>query len=352
MYPRIIINLDKIKHNTQVLIRLCKEKNISISGVTKVFAADEIITKALISGGIKSLSDSRIQNLKKLQQFKMEKILLRIPMQSELTDVVKYSDISLNSDIETVMKLNMAAKKLDKYHKIILMIDLGDLREGVMFNKKEYILEFVETVLNSRHLEFEGIGVNLACFGGVLVSKENMSALINITKSISQKFNIDISTISGGNSASIHFIKILPPEVNHLRLGESILLGRETAFGKHINNTYNDAFILETEIVELFEKPSVPIGKISMNSFGEVPKFKDKGIILHALLAIGKQDINPDSIFPTNNAIEIIGASSDHLVIEIKKEGYKVGDIIKFDLNYESLLRTMTSNYIEKKYNC
>jgi ornithine racemase len=350
MYPRVKINLLKIKSNTQALVELCNSFNILVTGVTKVFAADTKVTESLISGGINILADSRIQNLKKLQYFNLKKALLRIPMQSEVLDVVKYSDISFNSNIETVKKLNLAAKEINKSHKIILMIDLGDLREGVMFDNKEYISNFVKTVIKSEFLDFEGIGANLACFGGVMVSEKNMESLVNIAKSISTEFNIDIHTISGGNSASIHFLNTLPTEINNLRLGESIVLGRETAFGKIIKNTYSDALQLETEIIELFNKPSVPIGKISMNAFGEIPEFKDKGIIKHGLLAIGKQDINPDSIFPINNDVKIIGASSDHLVIEIKKTDYKVGDILKFSLNYESVLRTMTSNYIEKEY--
>ena len=350
MYPQVKINIKKIKHNTEVLIALCKKQNISVTGVTKVFAADEKITESMISGGIDFLADSRIQNLKKLQQFKLEKLLLRIPMHSEVLDVVKYSDISLNSDIKTIEKLNSAAEKLNKRHKIILMIDLGDLREGIMFDYQKLIFDFVEAVIDSEFLDFEGIGVNLACFGGVLVSDNNMNELVNIANLLTNKFNIDINTITGGNSSSIYFLDSLPNDINNLRLGESIVLGRETAFGKNIKNTYQDAFILEAEIIEIFNKPSAPIGETGMNSFGEKILFEDRGIICHALLAIGKQDINPDTIFPADNNIEIIGASSDHLVLEIKKTDYHVGDIINFNLNYESVLRIMTSNYIEKVY--
>ena len=271
-------------------------------------------------------------------------------MQSEAEDVIKYSNISLNSEIQTLKYLNSAAKKLNKRHKIILMIDLGDLREGIMFDNKKVILDFVQAVLNLDFLHFEGIGTNLACFGGVLASKRNMSQLVDIAKYITQEFDIEINTISGSNSASLHFLDILPKEINNLRLGESILLGRETAYGNQIVNTYHDSFILEAEIIELFKKPSVPIGTISMNAFGEIPEFEDKGIIHHSLLGIGKQDINLDSIIPFDDKLHIIGASSDHLIMEIKNPFYKVGDIIQFKLNYESILRTMTSDYINKEY--
>ena len=350
MYPLVTINITKIKHNTCVLMELCKKNNISVTGVTKVIAADNRITEALISGGINFLGDSRIQNLKNLQHYNLNKFLLRIPMQSEVTDVIKFSDISLNSDIETIKKLDIAAKVLGKRHGIILMIDLGDLREGIMFTNKELIFEFVKTVLDSDFLDFEGIGTNLACFGGVLASDKNMKKLISISYSISQHFDIDINFISGGNSASINLVNSLPKEINNLRLGESIVLGRETAFGKQIPNTYKDAFVLKAEIIELYQKPSVPIGNISLNAFGETPVFEDKGSVTKALLGIGRQDMNPDSLSPTDKNIEIIGASSDHLVLEIKNNEYKVGDIIEFTLNYESILRIMTSCYVEKEY--
>jgi len=350
MYPCLTIDLKKISHNAKALVEICKSYNISVTGVSKVFAADKKITETMTINAIDFLADSRIQNLKKLQQFKLEKVLLRIPMQSEVSEVVKYSDISLNSNIQTIKKLNIATQKLNKVHKIILMIDLGDLREGIMFDNEKLIFDFVKTVLDSEFLNFEGIGTNLTCFAGVLVSRNNMNKLVNIAKSINQNFDIDINTISGGNSSSISFLDSLPNEINNLRLGESIVLGRETAFGKNITGTYQDAFKLEAEIIEIFNKPSFPIGETGMNAFGGKTESKDRGIICHALLAIGKQDINPNSIFPIDNKVNIIGASSDHLVLEIKNTDYKVGDIISFSLNYESLLRAMTSNYIEKVY--
>lgn len=350
MYPKVKIDLEKIKHNTEVLTKLCQKYSISISGVTKAVSADKRITEAMISGGIRHLADSRIQNLKRMKDFDIKKMMLRLPMKSEISEVVLYADYSLNSEINTIKGLNSAAKKEGVIHGIILMIDVGDLREGIWFKNQNSIIDAVKTVLSAKNLSLVGIGTNLACFGGVLTSRENMKILKETAELIEDKFNINLSIISAGNSATIRFLDILPERVNNLRLGESILLGRETAFGETIENTNPDAFLLEAQLVELYNKPSIPVGRIGFNAFSEVPEFLDRGEIKKGLLAIGRQDINPESITPIDEDIVIMGASSDHLSIEVNNSKYKIGDTVKFSLNYEGILRTMTSDYIEKEY--
>lgn len=348
-YPALIIEKDKVRHNAKLLIDKLSAHDIKAAGVTKVFAAISEVAQAMVDGGVYALADSRIENFKKLKGIKVPKILLRIPMQSQAAEVVEYSDVSLNSELETVRLLSKAAKEKNKIHQIILMIDLGDLREGVWHEKA---VELAGELLKLENIKLIGIGTNLTCYGGVIPTKENLGLLVSLGQEIERKYDIKLEIISGGNSSSLHLIEKneMPERVNQLRLGESIVLGLETAYGDRIEGTYRNAFTFAAEIVELKEKPSIPVGEIGMDAFGQRPVFQDKGKMLRAIVAAGRQDIKPEGLTPRDQGIAVIGASSDHMILDITHaEGnYKVGDIIEFDVNYGALLAAATSEYVTK----
>jgi predicted amino acid racemase len=348
-YPALIIDRNKLFTNAKNIIDTCHNQNISVSAVTKVFCGSPDIADIILQAKPDYIADSRIENLIKLKHFNLPKVLLRIPMISQVDGVAQNVDICLISELETIFKLNDAAYKINKVQNIILMIDLGDLREGIWFkNFKEYI----EPIFKLKQINVIGIGVNLTCYGGVIPKENNLSQLLEYADFMKNKYDAKLDIISGGNSSSLYLVyeNRLPKGINNLRLGESIVLGRETAFGNQVLNTYDDAFKLVAEIVELKEKPSVPIGEIGMDAFGNKPTFIDKGIIKRAILAIGKQDITLDGIIPYDDKIEILGGSSDHLILNVSNsdKNYKVGDIVEFKLTYGGLLAASTSNYVEK----
>ena len=204
-----------------------------------------------------------------------------------------------------------------------------------------------------KNISLKGIGTNLTCYGGVIPTSEILTKLVEYKTRIETMFDISLGIISGGNSSSIELLldDKIPFGINNLRLGESIVLGRETAYGTFIDNTYSDVFTLEAEIIELKDKPSIPIGQVGMNAFGKVPEFKDKGNILRAILSVGKQDVDHNEIIPFDN-IDILGSSSDHIIVDVSNSVnlYEVGDIIKFRLTYASILSLMTSKYVSKYY--
>ncbi|NLJ58826.1 MAG: alanine/ornithine racemase family PLP-dependent enzyme [Tissierellia bacterium] len=354
MYPKLIIDLNKIKNNLNKITDMVKGSGCSIMIVTKGYSADLEIYKVLENSNIDYLADSRIQNLKKYQGSKKERVLLRLPMNSEVDEVVKHSEISLNSEIVTIRNLNEAAAKQNKKHKVLLMIDLGDLREGIFFKDEEEIYSTVEEILKLTNIELFGLGVNLTCYGAVIPKRDNLSVLVEIAEKIEKKYNIKLEMISGGNSSSIYLIgeKELPERINNLRIGEAFLLGGETAYGEMLEGFYDDAFTLEAEIIELKEKQSVPIGETGVDAFGNKPVYEDRGIIKRAIIAVGRQDVDSDNLHPIDSKIDILGASSDHLILDLTKSDkeYQVGSIVSFKVSYSSLLRASTSSYVEREY--
>lgn len=222
MYPCIHINLDKIAENVRVMKDLTEKHHIEITGVTKVFGGEERIAQTLVNQGIKRLGDSRIENIRNYENLPCEKWLIRMPSISEAREVVQFCDVSVNSELETLKALNQQAIQLKKKHKVILMVDLGDLREG--YFKEEHLAEAINYAKQAKGLDLYGLGTNLTCFSFVQSDEEKMNRLLGLAK----KYDASVC-ISGGNSATIHLMleNGIPEGINNLRLGESVLFGRE-----------------------------------------------------------------------------------------------------------------------------
>ncbi len=349
--PEIIVDIEKIRFNTHKLVDFCGKRGIAVTGVTKVTCGMPLVGKAMLNGGVVSLGESRIENIERLRNSGITApvVMLRIPPLSRVDEIVSTVDISLNSELSVIRSLSEAAVKKGKIHNIILMVDLGDLREGIWPSD---LMEVTRAVIDLKGVKIIGIGTNLTCFGGVLPSRKNMTELVGYAESIENTFGISMDIISGGNSSSLPLLMEggMPGRVNHLRLGESIVLGRETVDGSIWPGCFHDAFQLSAEVIELKKKPSVPIGKTGMDAFGQTPVFSDKGDILRAILSVGREDVVIDSLVPVNGKISILGASSDHLLLDVTESDkeLKLGDKINFNLSYGALLASMTSKYVKK----
>ena len=177
----------------------------------------------------------------------------------------------------------------------------------------------------------------------------NRAELSALADSIEAKFGLTVEIVSGGNSANLPWA--LSGEdtgrINDLRLGESILLGREPLHRQPIDGLHTDAITLVAEVIESKVKPSQPWGKIAQTAFGAKAPAKDRGHISQTILAIGHQDTDPCGLGPPRG-IEILGASSDHLIVDSGLDCLPVGAEMKFQLNYSALIRVMTSPFVAK----
>lgn len=350
-YPKLMIDLKKIEKNTLKMVKRCKERGVEVAGVTKMVCGNEIIGRTLVEAGIEILADSRIENLERMSKIPVPKMLIRIPMASQAEKIVKFSDISLVSEISTIKVLSEEALKQGKVYDVVLMVDLGDLREGIFY--KNEIFETVEEIEKLQGIRLLGIGSNLTCYGGVVPTGENLSRLIEIKFALEEKFKLSLKLVSGGNSGSLTLLEdsSLPWGINQLRLGASLLMGIGLD-DKPVRGLDTDIFRLEAEIVEIRLKPSVPIGRIGLDSFGKKPVFVDRGIRRRAICALGKQDISLDHLIPIDSDIIVLGGSSDHLILDItdSSENYFVNDRIEFALTYGGCLAAMASEYINKVF--
>lgn len=360
MYPKLVINLKKLEDNLNACATITKDHGkCSLMIVTKGLCADKEMVKMVAENpNVDFIADSRVKNIAGFADTAKangkKTVLLRIPMHCEVTDVVKYVDLSFNSELSTIRLLNEEAAKAGKVHDILLMIDLGDLREGIFFQNQELIYEAVEEILKMENINLYGVGVNLTCYGAIIPKKDNLSQLVGIARDLEAKYGIKLEMVSGGNSSSIYLVDKgeLPEGINNLRLGESFLLGNDTAYETKLPGTVSDGLILQAQIIELKEKPSLPIGEVGVDAFGEKPYYEDRGIMKRAIIGIGKQDTDLGSMTPCDSQVEIMGGSSDHIILDVThcEREYKVGDIVEFELGYGGMLKTATSPYVEKDY--
>lgn len=360
MYPKLTIDLKKLKSNLDGVAAIAKDRGkCSLMIVTKGVCADRNVVEMIAKHPkVDYLADSRMKNIISYSEYARangkKTVLLRLPQACEIKEVIRYVDISFNSELSTLQLLNEEAGKQDIKHKVVLMIDLGDLREGIFTQNADEVFSTVRKTLAMKNLVLHGLAVNLTCYGAIIPKEDNLSQLCNWAERIEGKLGIKLDMISGGNSSSIYLIDKgeMPGRINNLRLGESFLLGNDTAYGAKLPGTVDDALLLEAQIIELKQKPSLPIGEVGVDAFGQKPYYEDRGIMKRAILAIGKQDMDPDSLLPLDDTIRVLGASSDHLILDLTDatHKYKVGDVVIFKVGYGSMLKAMTSPYVEKCY--
>ncbi|GAA0690267.1 ornithine racemase Orr [Marinobacterium maritimum] len=350
-YPRLLWSESKLRDNTRFLNQLfaASVSPIGWTPVSKAVCAHEEIVQVLLAEGAVEIADSRLDNLKRIKSLSgnCRTLLLRLPGLHEVDEVVGYADTSLVSEKVTIAKLSEAAGAAGVFHRIILMVELGDLREGLL---PQHVLELGRFILQQKNIDWCGIGTNLTCYGGILPTREKMEQLLDIKDSIARELGHEVSVVSGGNSSSLPLLLRgeMPAGISHLRLGESLLLGRETAKGKLIESMHGDIFTLEAEVIEVQVKGSVPEGERGMDAFGNTPEFEDVGDHTRAILAIGKQDVPIDELEPVNEGIRILGGSSDHMILDVGSSAVQIGDVITFRVNYPVLLQAMTSPYVAK----
>lgn len=346
----------KLEENYSFLDTLFKARNIQWGVVSKLLCGNKLYLKELIALGVREIHDSRISNLRKVKALDptIQTVYIKPPAKRSIEKIVRYADVSFNTEIFTIQLLSQEAQKQNKVHKIIIMIEMGDLREGVM---GEELVEFYGAILKLPNIEIRGIGTNLNCLSGIMPTQDKLIQLSLYKQLIEAKFDINIPWVSGGTSVAIPLMlkNARPMAVNHFRIGEALFFGKDLFTGDTIEGMHNDVFKLYAEVIEITEKPDAPIGELGESGVGTsyVPSNTDDlgETSLRAILDIGLLDMQPQYIEAEDAGIKIIDASSDMLVIDISHstKKYEIGDLVSFKIKYMGALYLLNSDYIEKR---
>ncbi|MHB9057517.1 MAG: alanine/ornithine racemase family PLP-dependent enzyme [Bacillota bacterium] len=350
--PRIEIDLPKIEANTRTIVAMCHRAGVNeVIGVTKGTLAHPGVARAMLAGRATGLADARLRNLARLREegFTAPLTLLRLPSLSQVDEVVRLADRSLNSEPETLRALSRAAVAAGRTHGVTLMVELGDRREGM---PPEEVVETARLVAGLPGLELVGLGTNLTCYGAVIPSPANVGRLVELAETVRHEVGRPVPVVSGGNSSSLKLVMDgkLPRGVTELRIGDALMRGHETAYGELIPGTTDETFTVVAEVVEVREKPSLPDGEMGHDAFWNVPIFTDRGIRRRAILALGRQDVAPDNLAPLDQGMIVLGASSDHLLVDVSDAAgpVRLGDEVRFLPSYAGILQAMTSPYVDQ----
>ncbi|MCC5926224.1 MAG: alanine/ornithine racemase family PLP-dependent enzyme [Bacteroidetes bacterium] len=345
---------DRLKHNYNHLKKVFGDKDVSWGVVTKLFCGNELFIREIADLGIKEMHDSRISNLKAIKRIdpSIQTVYIKPPPRHSIKNIIKYADVSFNTEFETIKLLSDEAVLQDKTHKIIIMIEMGDLREGVM---RDELVEFYARVYNLPNVKIVGIGTNLNCLHGVMPSSDKLIQLSLYKQIIELKLGITIPWVSGGTTVTLPLLirGDLPSGINHFRVGEALYFGADLFSGATIEGMRDDILRLYTEIIEIHEKPVVPSGDIGADPMGNIMTI-DESLIgqtsTRAIVDVGQLDINPDFLIPESSDVKVVDASSDMLVLDVadNKRNLKVGDMISFNVKYMGALGIMNSRYIDK----
>lgn len=350
----IVLHQAKLYHNFHQLHRFFAQHQIEWSVVTKILCGHRDYLEVLLALDIDSFSDSRISNLKTIKSIRPDctTIYIKPPAKGVISDIIRYADISLNSNLYTIQLLDEEARKANIRHRIILMIDLGELREGVM---RDDFLTLFEKAHQLDHIDIIGIGSNLSCLYGVLPNFDKLHQLYLYKELAELKFQTTIPYISGGSSVTLPLVEhhLIDHHINHFRIGETLFMGTNAYDQTNYPELEQDVFELRAEIIELYEKPVIPSGELGTNLTGETATFPTEDLgktSIRALLDIGLLDVDPSFLTPMDPDVQIEAATSDILVLDLGQNPhhYQVGSLVTFRLDYMGIVRIMNSRYIDK----
>lgn len=346
---------DQLQHNFNYLDNLFKKHNIKWGITTKLLCGTREYLEEVIDLGIKEVHDSRISNLRRIKQIDPDTMTVYIkpPPADIIPDIVRYADASLNTEHSTMKALSQEAVKQHRVHKVIIMIEMGDLREGVM---RDELLDFYEKVFELPGIEVIGLGTNLNCLHGVMPDDDKLIQLVLYKQIIDLRFKKSIPLVSAGTTVTIPLLLNgqLPEGINHFRVGEALFFGNNLFTGGVIEGMSDSVLELTANIIELSEKPLAPSGDLGVNPQGQVAEIETEDFgktAYRAILDIGYLDVQPEYLIPVDDDLEISDASSDMMIVNVgdNPNNYKVGDPIRFKLKYMGALSLMSSDYIEKK---
>lgn len=346
-YPQLEFDLALLRSNADAVISRCRGMGIRVCGVVKGVDGLPEAARVLRAAGAAELGTSRLEQVAKCRAAGVSGpwLLIRIPGLTELPDVVALCETSLQSEWPTLLALEEECLRQNKTHRVIVMTDLGDLREG-FWDKKELVdvCERVERELP--HVHLAGIGVNLTCYGSTKPTPEKMNELVGLARQVEQRIGRKLEIVSGGATSSFTLVHwgTMPAGVNHLRIGEAILLGKDLQVDwgiRDMDYLRMDALTLRAEVVEVKDKPTYPIGEFAIDAFGRKPVYEDRGIRRRAILALGRADVGElESLIPREPGMTVIGGSSDHCIVDVEDcpRRLQVGDIVEFSLCYSHML--------------
>lgn len=350
--PKLTIDSEKIRHNIKVIQDLCEKKGLQLVGVIKSCQMIPSLVALFQECGITSLGISDIDINSRLgRRLEGSPLLITVPKPSQADIVVRNFRASVNSELVTIRALSDAANRYRTPHDVTLMIEVGDLREGIL---PEDALSSVRSILGFRspYLRLAGIGANLACCSGTLPTITNMSVLNEIALDVEKQLGHGFEKVSVGGSVMLDWLEShdLPPRINEIRIGEAILLGTIPSINRRHESLFHDAFVFKGIVLEVKEKPVTLEQGVPGKDAGQAD-LAGKGFRKRAVVDFGNISTVPHGLQCLDNMVRYVGSTSDYSVFDVTECSCRFvpGDEIRFIPNYQAMTQSLISPYVTRE---
>jgi len=349
--PNLLINLPKLKHNIDFFQDFCSSINLELAGVLKSGHIDPLLLSFFQKSSIPVIAFSRIQPVKLISgSLKKKPLLIGLPSPSEADEVVSLCSASFNSEVCTVQALAHAAAKSSCRHGIYLMVDIGDLREGVLPEETTAsVREFIP--LLGKNMTFLGLAANLGCASGTLPDIENLFLLHELAEEIESQLGIQVSKVSVGGTVVYPWMmkNPLPSRINQLRIGEGILCGHAPGYNLKLEGLFDDVFLFQGKVLEFREKVSPPPGSRGLDALGHPPSLGPSGLRKRAILDFGLIDTISSGLAACLPGVRIVTSNSEYTIVDVTDcpEKIRVGNVLEFKTNYEAMTQALASPFVE-----
>ena len=185
-----------------------------------------------------------------------------------------------------------------------MIVEWGDRREGVM-------PEDAAAALSSDASSFPVSSspawpaASTACAASFPCAA-NMQDFADFVERLEAELGLRFRIVSGGHTNNLQFVASgsVPRRIDHLRVGEGILFGRDSICDVSLPGTHHDTFKVYAEVIEVKEKPSAPGGETGPDAFMRIREWPDLGLRRRAVLAMGEVDLSVQWITPTRPGVD------------------------------------------------
>lgn len=333
-HPELIIRLDLLRRNASVLTQALAAQGIKMRGVVKACHGDVRVASAFLQGGVDGLADSRADNLHRLRVAfpSVELAMLRPAPRKELAAVMRDADLLLAGSMHLLKDLAALATTAEITLRVIIMLETGGEREGMSFSHAREAMRWTRQV---ESLELAGLGTHTPCRG----APPSTTFVLNLLELAEEErgcFQVEQPVISAGNSSMLlaALAGELPAGVE-LRVGEAVLLGRETTRGEELEGLSGEAFTFLAEVVEAKEVR------------GENGRYEPR-----SLVAAGRSDLGAGSLIPREPGMWVVEYFGDLTLLagEGPSGSPRRGETLAFSLDYQGVLGAMAGPYVSRGY--
>jgi predicted amino acid racemase len=344
--PRLTIDLDVVTENTRLLAARLLGDGFTLVGVTKCVDGEPLVGKAMLGAGCAGLADSRLPALVRLAAHALAPLsLMRAPRRGELEEAAQVADRVFVSDVDTARELGRHAPgaPID----LLLTVDLGDRREGVLPDAAPAVARDLTKLPGTR---LAGISVNFACLSGQLPSRELFRQAEDVLERVADVCSGAPLLSLGGTCVLQHLDGYAPRFATEIRSGGGPVYGYDFVSGAGIAGLKRTDPVLTASVLECYRKPPAPPGPAGCDAFGHVPEVELPGHdAWYALLDLGRRDMEPQGLRPLLPGAYVAGATSDVSVL-ISPEPLRPGDEVGFAVDYDALVRAVTSPFVAKRF--